>query len=187
MTIPNMNLSEQKYESVEPGGYVVKVVDTFIDQKYNRLQLKVDIAEGPRAGYYTRLQERANFWGLIANLYLSKDSAWKFLKAVDAFRESNADFQWENDGENDERTMIGKFVGAVIQRYHYMGNDGTKKTKMLIHHLVPVDDIHNGKFKIPEDSYAKDFPKEAPASMNVVDTTSEIPAGFTESAEEDPF
>lgn len=189
MTIPNMNLSEAKRESVEPGGYIVKVIGTNIDTQYNRLQLDVDIVEGKYKGYFTRLQERANFWGLTANLYMNKEDAWKFANAVDAFRKSNAGFEWEDDAENDERKMVGMIVGAITQKRHYIGNDGVKKSKLLVNRLVPVEEIRSGDFEIPEDLFSDDYPKpqQAPTGK-VVDTTAEPPEGFSEVKDEDmPF
>ena len=183
--IPNMNLSEAKRETIEPGGYVVRVLRTNIDMQYNRLQLEVDIAEGERAGYFARLQERANFWGLTANLSLNDADRWKFRNAIEAFRKSNPGFQWEDDAENDEHNMIGMYVGAICRKRHYMGNDGKKKSSLQVHHLEPIDVIHSGNFEIPEDAYANDYPREQPAPNRVVDTTA--PAGFTATDDDTPF
>lgn len=169
--IPNMNLSEAKPKSIEPGGYIVRVLGTEIDAKYNRLILKVDITEGPNQGYYTRLEEQYNFWGLYANLYLDEDSKWKFANAIEAFRESNVDFEWENDAENDEAKLVGMYVGAILQRKHYVGNDGKEKTKLQVHHLVPRQDIDSKTFKIPDDVYKDGTGASAPAVGGVVDMT----------------
>lgn len=187
MTIPNMNLSEAKRETIEPNGYIVKVLRTNVDTKYNRLQLEVDIIEGERAGYFERLQDRAGFWGLTANLSLNNDDAWKFANAVEAFRASNSDFVWNDDDENDEKNMIGMVVGAITQRRRYIGNDGVKKSKLLVNRLVPVSDIRSGNFEIPADNYAEGYPQPVKTG-NVVDTTNdEIPEGFKQSADDTPF
>lgn len=185
--IPNMNLSEAKGGSIEPGGYVLRILGTEIDMKYERLRLQVDIVEGPSQGHYTDLHERFGFWGLWSNLSLKKGDEWKFANAVDALRESNADFQWDDDGENDEHKMMNMCTGAILQRVHYRGNDGTEKTKLQVHHLVPVEDIRSGNFKIPDDSWKDGLgPVSHPAG--VVDTTSQqMPQGFVESADETPF
>lgn len=186
--IPNMNLSEAKREDIQPGGYIVEVISTYIDTKYNRLQLQVDIVEGPKAGYFTRLQERANFWGLTANLSLDEKDAWKFKNAVDAMRDSDPSFVWEDDSENDEAEMVGVKVGAITQRRHYMGNDGNKKSKLLVYRLVPVDVIKSGEYEIPDDIYADELQKPKPTG-HVVDTTGPDPVeGFGEVKDDDmPF
>ena len=187
--IPNMNLSEAKREEIQPGGYIVEVVSTNIDTTYNRLQLQVDIAEGPKAGYFARLQERANFWGLTANLSLDEKDAWKFKNAVDAMRDSDPSFVWEDDEENDEEEMVGVKVGAITQRRHYMGNDGKKKSKLLVYRLVPVDVIRSGEYEVPDDLYADNMPKPKPSGGQVLDTTVPDPAeAFGEVADNDlPF
>lgn len=149
--LPNMNLSDARFENIEPGGYVCRVMQTEVDMKKNLVRLFIDITEGPSAGYYTRLNQRANFWGLVGNLSMDKDKLWKFAATVDAFRESNVDFKWNDDGENDDNEFVGNYIGVVARRKHYMGNDGKKKTKMLVHMMVPVNDIREGKFEVPED------------------------------------
>ena len=187
MTLPNMNLSEARRETIEPGGYVVKVLKTNIDTKYNRLQLEVDIIEGEHAGYFERLNDRAGFWGLTANLSIKKEDAWKFANAIEAFRASNVDFTWNDDGENDENGLIGMVVGAVTQRRHYIGNDGLKKSKLLVNRLIPVDDIRSGNYEIPDDLYAENYPMPVHTG-HVVDTTGDdIPEGFKQSADDTPF
>lgn len=187
MTIPNMNLSEAKRETIEPNGYIVKVLRTNIDTKYNRLQLEVDIIEGEQAGYFERLQDRAGFWGLTANMSLNKEDAWKFANAVEAFRSSNTDFVWNDDDENDEKNMVGMVVGAITQRRRYIGNDGLKKSKLLVNRLVPVADIQAGNFEVPDDLYADNYPRPV-QSGNVVDTTADMPEGFSKVDDNDmPF
>lgn len=169
--LPNMNLSEARRETVNPGGYIVKIISVNIDNKYNRLQLHVDIAEGEHKGYYTKLNERfPDFWGFDINLPMEKERAWKFARGIDAIRDSNEGFTWNDDGENDERTLIGMYCGVVAQRYHYLGGDGTEKTKLIAHKTVPVSDIRNGNFEVPKDSYHEDLKRFQPPT-GVVDTT----------------
>lgn len=190
--IPNMNLSEAKQPTIEPGGYVLRILGTEIDMKYNRLRLQVDIVEGPNQGYYTNLNAKHNFWGLFANLYLDKDNAWKFANTVEALRASNADFQWDDDGENDERKMVNMYVGGILQRKHYMGNDGQKKSKLQVYRLVPVEDVRNGEFEIPEDKYDDGLAPAATATpAGVVDTTAgqsgPVPGFFEQDPDDNPF
>lgn len=169
--LPNMNLSEAKRESITPGGYVVEILDVKIDQTYNRLQLKVDICEGPHAGYYQRLDDRYGFWGLIINLYMDEKSRWRFANTIETIRQSNEAFAWNDDGENDERALIGQKVGVVTRMRHYLGNNGKEKTSMQVYKTVPLQDIRVGNFQIPDDVYADELKNAAPAPGGVVDTT----------------
>lgn len=168
MTLPNMNLSEARSESISPGAYVVQIKSVEIDNKYNRLVLEVDICEGDKAGYYTRLNERAGFWGLKISLYLDEKSRWKFAKTIDALVESNLNFEWDYDGENDEQKMVGQRIGIVARLKEYMGNDGQKKSKIVPYSTISVNDVHSGNYTIPEPIRldATEF------SGDVVDTTS---------------
>lgn len=200
--IPNMNLSEARGNSIEPGAYKTRILAADVDTKYDRVVLKMDIADGEHQGYYRQLEEKYNFWGLTGSLYFDKDSAWKFANAIDAIRASNADFEWNDDGENDERNLVGMYVGAVLQRKHYIGNDGAEKTKMLVYRLISLDDLKAGNYKIPDDRYDNGLsPKTNAVPGKVVDTTATVkdtaktepepggmPEGFKEIKDEDiPF
>lgn len=183
--LPNMNLSGAKRESLSPGGYVVEVLGVEVDKTYNRLQLKVDICEGPHKGYYARLDEQYGFWGLMINLYMDEKSLWRFANTIDDFRKSNENFTWNDDGENDEQTLVGKKVGVVTRMRHYMGNNGKEKTSMQVYKTLPLQDVQVGNFKIPEDVYADELKNAAPAPGGVVDTTG---TGFGPVSDEDvPF
>jgi len=179
MTLPNMNLSQARTGSIDSGGYVVKVVNTNIDTQYNRLQLLVDIAEGDKRGYYSDLDGKYGFWGLTANLSLEPENAWKFANAIDAFRASNEGFVWNDDGENDERSLIGMCCGVITQKKHYIGNDGRKKSKLQVYRIIPAEDIRSGNYEVPDDLYANGL-SAAPASpaAGVVDTTAGPVEGF---------
>lgn len=178
--IPNLNLSEARSESISPGAYIMKVKDVEVDTKYNRLVLLADICEGEKAGYYERLNERAGFWGMRISLYMDEKSRWKFAKSIDAFMESNNDFNWNYDGENDERKLVNKVVGVVTRLKEYYGNDGQKKSKIVPYSLISVNDVRSGNYTIPDP-----IRLEADAfSGEVVDTT----AGFEDIKTDDvPF
>ena len=83
------------------------------------------------------------------------------------------------------------YVGGILQRVHYMGNDGKEKTKLQVHHLVSVEDIRRGAYKIPGDAWKDGLSAQPAASAGVVDTTAgipaEIPEGFAASADDTPF
>lgn len=176
--IPNMNLSEARNETIDAGGYVMRIRRAEIDPKFNRLQLYLDIAEGEHTGYYERLNEKVGFWAMVLNLYLDKDT-WKFARAIDAIKASNEGFGWNDDAENDEQTLVGKYIGIVTRKIEYLGNDGLVKKKLRPYSTHSVQDIRDGKFTIPEM-----LPMSTPTASGVVDTT----AGFGPIKDEDmPF
>lgn len=147
--IPNMNLSEARSESIDAGGFVMKICKAEVDPKYNRLQLYLDIAEGEHSGYYERLNEKVGFWAMVLNLYLDRD-AWKFARAIDAVKASNEGFTWNDDGENDEQTLVGKYIGIVTRKIEYMGNDGLVKKKLRPYSTHSVQDIRERNYTVPE-------------------------------------
>lgn len=168
--IPNMNLSEARSEGIDAGGYVMRIREAKIDLKYNRLQLFMDIAEGEKAGYFERLNAKAGFWAMVLNLYLDHDSAWKFARAIDAIKASNEGFTWNDDGVNDEQTLVGKYIGVVTRKVEYMGNDGVVKKKLRAYSTLPVNDIREGNFKVPDLLPLQSASNQTPVS-GVVDTT----------------
>lgn len=197
MTVPNMNLSEARSQSVKPGAYKVRILGADVDTKYNRLVLKLDIADGEHQGYYRQLFEKYSFWGLTASLYFDKESAWKFANAIDAIRASNAYFEWNDNGKNDEKALVGMYAGAVLQKKHYIGNDGTEKSKLLVYRLISLTDLKTGNYKVPDDRYddgtGPGSSRNASAGVvdttaDVIDTTAQMPEGFQKIEDKDiPF
>lgn len=179
--LPNMNLSEARSESIKPGGYIMRILAVEIDEKYNRLKLKCDIASGPMEGYYKRLEDRAGFWGMYVSMYMDEKSRWKFARTIDAIKESNPDFEWDYDGQNDEQKLVNNLIGVVTRIKYYTGNDGQEKSKIVPYATVSVTDIKTDNFKVPDPITQYD---DAPVG-GVVDTTS---GGFEDLRTDDmPF
>ena len=182
--IPNMNLSEAKAETIKADGYVMKILAVEIDNQYNRLKLKCDIVEGDNTGYYQRLEDKANFWGMYVSMYMDENSRRRFAQIINNIEKSNDGFTWNYDGENDEQTLVGQLVGVVTRQKFYYGNDGQKKSKLVPYFTLPVDEVRAKNFKIPEPDMSKVEQDEATFTGNVVDTT----AGFEEIKTDDiPF
>lgn len=139
----------QEFETVKPGGYVgvIYTAEDNPDKEY--LKLSIDIAEGQFKDYYKELAENRDFWGLT--LYRSyKDSAKSFFKSFyRAVEKSNPGYVWTND----ETTLPDKLIGIILQEEEYIKNDGSESTRIIINRVVPVDDIRNGNFKVPEKKY----------------------------------
>ena len=51
---------------------------------------------------------------------------------------------------SDEKTLIGKLIGLVLKEEEYVGNDGSTKTRIVVHTEKSIQEIKEGKFKIPE-------------------------------------
>lgn len=155
------------YSGPTAGGYVATIVSATDNQEKQYLLIGLDIAEGEFSGYYKDLFERAGFWGL--NSYRSyKPKARGFFKAfIEAVEKSNAGFSW-NWKESD---LINLTVGIVIGLEDYVGNDGKIKTRARVKDFVPITDIKDGNFTIPEHVKIT----TATATFGVVDASEETP------------
>lgn len=156
------------YSGPEAGGYVATIVSAIDNQEKQYLLIGLDIAEGEFSGYYKDLFERAGFWGL--NSYRSyKPKARGFFKAfIEAVEKSNAGFSWSWK----ESDLINLTVGIVIGLEDYVGNDGKIKTRPRVKDFVPITDIKDGNFTIPE---------------HVKITTTTATFGVVDASEETPF
>lgn len=124
-------------------GYICKItaVEDIPEKEY--LRLEYDIAEGPFAGYYQNLYQRANFWG--GNVIRSyKESARSFFKSfLTAIQESNHGYQFQND----EKTLVGKWIGFVL-REEYRKNNGDIGTRLVVDQTRSIDKIKAGDFEV---------------------------------------
>lgn len=145
------NYRDDEYERLEPGAYVCKIVQVKDEENKEYLYIEYDIAEGPSAGYYTRLQDRANFWG--GRIYLSyKESANSlFGRACKVINNANAPYVFNpyGDGTNtDEKTLIGKLFGVVLHEEEYKKNDGSVGSRLNASAtgIIDTEKVKSGKF-----------------------------------------
>lgn len=171
----NLNLSNvtETTGSIPAGGYICKIIDAQDVPGKEYLMLKVDIAKGPYADYYKRLEERFGFWGLTWYMSYKQTALGLFKAGISALRASNPTFNWDDDGENDERKMVNCYVGGILGEEEYLGNDGSVKCNLKFKTAVSTQAIIDGQFKVPERKKLEAFN----AGAEVVDTTQ--PAGYT--------
>ena len=138
-----------------PGGYVMQIVRVTNQPKNERIELEIDIAEGPFAGYYKDLSDRKQFWGAkFVKSY--KESALPFFKSfIEIIQEcnENTDGLVIGDFEDiDETKLVGKLFGMVYGMKEYIGNDGKTKEKPDWYNAdyVSLDIIRNGEYEIPD-------------------------------------
>ena len=164
----DVNSTSTGYNGPEAGGYVAVITSAVDNQDKQYLMIGLDIADGIYKYYYKDLFERAGFWGL--NSYRSyKPKARGFFKAfIEAVEKSNDDFKWDWN----EADLVNLNVGIVIGLEDYIGNDGKIKTRPRVTDFLPVVDIKDGNFTIP------DHVKISGYSCN---------AGVVDASEETPF
>ena len=163
-----------------PGGYVMQIVRVTNQPKNERIELEIDIAEGPYAGYYKDLSDRKQFWGAkFVKSY--KENALPFFKSfIEIIQEcnENTDGLVIGDFEDiDETKLVGKLFGMVYGMKEYIGNDGKTKEKPDWYNAdyVSLDIIRNGEYEIPDlVPLGADGQQNPQPAGGVVDTT----AGF---------
>lgn len=164
------------FERPEAGAYICKIVAVEDFPRSEYLKVTYDIAEGKFAGYYTKTREDHPEWawaGAYSKSY--KTSALSFFKRFcTAVSRSNGNFVFDGGAVNaDERTLIGKRIGLLFQEEEYYGNDGEKKTRLIVNREFSVDKLASQKTPKP-----KLLPEEPQTGS--VDGFMSIPEGMDE-------
>lgn len=165
-----------EFERPAAGAYICKIIkaEDFPEKEY--LKVTYDIAEGKFAGYYEDMRANHPDWlwaGAYTKSYKPKAQGM-FKRFCSAVSRSNGNFVFDADKINaDERTLAGKKIGLVFQEEEYYGNDGEKKTRLIVNRECPVDAVAGAK--IPA---VKKLPDEP--DTNGVDGFMAIPDGIDE-------
>ncbi len=141
-----------EYAKPKAGGYVVKILDVndipldTTTGKGDYLKIDYDICEGEFAGYYKELNKKfGGDW--FANFIRSyKEKALGMFKHfMNCVEESNAGFSWDWN----EKELIGKKVGVVLQEEEYRKNDGSVGVRLKVQGIKTVKQILDGDFNVP--------------------------------------
>lgn len=159
--------ASEDFERLSAGGYVCIIIHAtdFPDKQY--LKIEYDIAEGDHKDHWANTKDRFWWWG--GDLYRSyKDSAVGMFKAfTNAVEASNPNFTWAWK----EKDLEGKMVGLILGEEEYTGNDGSIKTRLKVRSVKSVQDIREGKFKIPALKRLAPSDEENPAdTFDAIDT-----------------
>lgn len=140
--------SDGDFKRLEFGPYVAKVVTMTDKPEKEYVELVYDIAEGPRAGFYS------DDWGLqhpyAHHVFLSyKDKALGMLKGrLEAIQSSNPGFDpfaaWDA-GRLD--MFAGRVFGINLQEEEYERSDGEIGTRLNVCQVVPAQDVRDGKVR----------------------------------------
>lgn len=136
------------FERLEAGPYVARITD-FIDMPSREyVEVVYDIAEGPKAGFYSDDWGRSHPYA--HHFFLSyKDSALGMLKGrLEAIAASNAGFDPFAAWDAAQASMfVGRLVGINLQEEEYERNDGEIATRLNVCSVVPAGDVREGKVK----------------------------------------
>ena len=133
------------FDNPKAGGYVLKILDAEYGQAKNsgrnQIVITADIASGPYKGFYNELSEKINK-GFFLNCYWGTDGkdTGRFKGNIESIEKSNAGFKFSFD----EKTLIGKLIGANLREEEYESK-GKIRTKLSIGFCCPVADVPNLK------------------------------------------
>ena len=154
-------VSTGDYTRMPAGGYVaiIQAVRTEGDD-YGRkvsypdekmyVKLIYDIDEGDFAGKFSDDYWAGEDKDYGHQIYLSWKNMGAFKGNINAIEESNPGFDAMAAFTADQYGLfIGKRVGIVLGEEEYRANDGSVKTRFGFPRLKSVQDIHDGKFRVP--------------------------------------
>ena len=173
--VDTSNVNEAgEFSRPSAGAYIciIRNAEDIPDKEY--LRITYDIAEGDFKGYYDDLRGSHPEWNVGTYTRSYKTTALSFFKRFcSAVSKSNGNFVFDGNTINaDERTLIGKKIGIVLQDEEYYGNDGNKKTRLIVNREFPIDQL--ARQKVPNIKKAKSdtFQQDQDNSfMNVPDSS----------------
>lgn len=159
-------LQEGEIERLPAGGYVCIVTSTEKRNSKNgkpMLVLKLDIAEGKYAKFYANVQKPPCIFRTIHD----KDGKLSpfFKGLLENFEKSNSDLKIELP-YFDETKLNNKKIGVIFGEEEYLSN-GEIKTSIKPVRTTTVENIRNGKFKVPE--LKKINPADKPTTNGDID------------------
>ena len=170
------------------GGYVCKISAAQVasysgrdGRTYDKLEIAFDISEGEYAGFYkadydARTSENKKWRGMLRLSIPTDDGSdadlWAkrvFKTCIDAVEDSNSGYHWDWN----EAGLKGKTVGCLFrnEEWEYDGNSGWKAMPFR---FIPVNDVRDGKFKVPKDKPLKNK-TVAPVPAETTDDDDDLP------------
>lgn len=143
-----------EFESLEPGGYVCRILKAESTKSKNgkeMLVLNFDIADGEHKGFYQRKLERDSendkkaSWKGVYRQLTEGDSISYFKGLITAIEESNTGYHWDWE----ESSLVGKIFGGIfgLEEWAYNGKTGFVAK---IQFICSIATIKKG-VKIPKD------------------------------------
>lgn len=166
-----------EYRRMPAGGYVCAIqavrskgigVDYVRDKQY--VKLIWDVVDGEFAGKFSEDYWAGEDKDYGHQCYLS----WKNPKAAEralvCIEESNPGFDAFAAFDADKwELFVGKKLGLVLGEEEYLANDGSVKTRFGFPRIKSVQDIKDGRFRVPE------LKKLEQEQQPAVDTYSDVP------------
>ena len=143
---------------IEPGGYVMVITGVDPQPNDQRCFLKLDVAEGPQAGFYKGSQYP------ISEMLSWKPKALGFLKhKLHVIADSNTGFDPVAAFQSDQwQAFVGKHVGAIVRKQLYTW-EGQDRERAEVAEIVTPDEVRSGSFRVPAPRDRRDRSAAAPA------------------------
>lgn len=170
-------------EILPAGGYVAKIMAAKEKQNPwgNTLEVAFDIAEGDYHGFFKRDYDNNTRddrkWRGVMRLSTPSDQddperdSWKktgFENFTACVEESNPGYEWDWN----EAGLKGKMVGVLFNNREWEMNGNTGWTTEC-RYAASVDDIRDGRFKIPKDRPLKKNEGTASSGFSEIDDPDE--------------
>lgn len=141
------------------GGYIAKILDCKEESSasgYNWLAFSFDITEGEYKDHFKQ-QYQANTneekkWRGTYNAFIPDENSQYYEQNLSRFKTMFANIEESNPGYHwdwDEKKLKGKAIGVLFREKEITANDGSIITITECCGLRSVQQIKDGKFKIP--------------------------------------
>ena len=140
-----------EFEALPAGPYVVKIVDMVDNEQREYVEVIFDIAEGPKAGFYS--DDFGKNHPYTHHFFMSyKQTALGMLKGrLEAIQKSNPGFDpfaaWDAARLD---IFNNRIVGVNLQEEEYEKRDGSIGTRLNVCQIVDAQDVRDGKVKARE-------------------------------------
>lgn len=181
-------------QKIPAGAYICVIKNAEIKEyngqfgNYEKLEISVDVTEGEYKDFYANdyrsQQGEDKKWRGVLRLNVPSDDGSdydaflkrKFKTNILAVEDSNNGYRWDWD----EKKLKGKKIGLLLQNKEWEFHDKTG-WKAQPYGFISVENVREGKFKIPKD---KPLKKDESAPQ----TSSSTPADIEEIGDDDlPF
>lgn len=160
--------------SLQAGGYVVRIVRVKDNEADEFLDVVVDVAEGEYAGIYAGLPE-SDDWRHSYRRYYGERAKNYFRRFLDALEISNRGKfsieEWQRTC--NPQAFVGLELGVVFQKVLYTkqrgANAGKDGWRLNWHDSLPAQDIRNGEYTVPADDDQREAQQATAASTPLYD------------------
>ena len=132
---------------IDPGPYVMKIIsadEVMSNNSGPMLVLCLDIAIGENKDHYKEMSNKYQKENYQKVRQLTGGASLPYFKAmIEAIEESNNGFKFNFD----EKTLVGKYVGANLREEEYINSNNELKTFLSVAYLCGARKVVDGEIK----------------------------------------